>query len=125
VAEFISFIYVQQQLDRTQQVDADSRMLVASIFSVGCRHDERRHSLPSIGPLLVDSSKSPLFYWYKRTRVFSFSQLRTGAQTGCISTTIKYCTHTNSTLSLVSSITRSYVLCLISFYNPQNYYNNI
>jgi len=53
--------------------------------------------------------------------------LKTGAQTEYIDTTIKDTTHTHthththtiSTLSLVSSITRSYALCLISFNNPQ------
>jgi len=43
--------------------------------NVGYRHDQCRHPLPSIGPLSVEGSRSPLFYWYKRTSIFELQLL--------------------------------------------------
>jgi len=50
----------------------------------------------------------------------SSCQLKTGAWTGRINYTNKYYTaHTRNTLSSLS-LTKSYVLCLIAFNNPQD-----
>jgi len=39
-------------------------------------YDQCRHPLPSIGQLSVEESRSPLFYWYRRTSIFELQSLK-------------------------------------------------
>jgi len=121
---FILFILVNRQLDRVRQMGAGRP-------NVGCRHVQcRLHPLPSIGPAVGGKFWEALisgFCYYKSTR---FSQLQSLQDWSLDCTHLfwnkDHYTHTNQhSLLIVSSITRSYVLCLISFYNPQNYYTGI
>jgi len=92
LVEFISFIYVNRQLDEVYINRQTDRMSVADMMNVGiaCRASARCRS--TVLEVLRSTD-------IKEHEFLSFSHLRTGARTGCISATIKYCAHTNSTLS--------------------------
>jgi len=94
-------------------------MLVTEMISVGYQHDECRHTLPSMADcrskvlevLCLANIKKP---------IFELQSLEDWSSDWRYQDNNKgYCIHLISTLSLVSSITRNYVLCLISFNNPQ------
>jgi len=79
------------------------KLTVGPSSASGCRQTECR--LPRWSVSVTDMTNVSVLCWKHdfasiKERSFSnFSHLRTGARTGCISATIKYCTHTNSTLS--------------------------
>jgi len=100
-------------------VQAD-RMSVTDMSSVGYGHDECRRPLPIVGSAVGRTFWKAHIVSIKACFFLSLTVQDWGIHL-CYNKD-QY-THTRSTPSLVSSITGSYVLCLISFYKPQIYYN--